>query len=398
LGIPIVLQIAKLIPQGIINSCVADTKADAYYKTLTTNKHLVCMLYGVLTKCNSLNLLSKNLQFLHNRLTSIGIEEIPARSTLADANAKRTPEVFERIYNELYHHYCHLLGNESYSLISDMNGEKKVEIIDSSTIGLFHEIFRGAGRNALTGVKKGGLKIHAKLPLGGVCPNLVHLTEAAASDKIFLGQLPITAQTIYVFDKGYGSYKKWEEIDSKKAYWVTRLNKNAAYKTVSQTRYDYITYADGGIISDAVIEFKTKLKARLIVYKDPESGKVLSFITNLFEYNALTITQLYKYRWSIEVFFKRLKQNFQTDYFFSDSINGIQTQIWIILIANLLMSVIHRLTKQKESFTTTVAMAACNMSSYTSLIAIINQERPSKKPKIRIVQLNLFPKNRGVVF
>src|SRR5690606_8648399 len=143
LGIPIVLQIAKLIPQGIINSCVADTKADAYYKTLTTNKHLVCMLYGVLTKCNSLNLLSKNLQFLHNRLTSIGIEEIPARSTLADANAKRTPEVFERIYNELYHHYCHLLGNESYSLISDMNGEKKVEIIDSSTIGLFHEIFRG---------------------------------------------------------------------------------------------------------------------------------------------------------------------------------------------------------------------------------------------------------------
>jgi len=356
------------------------------------------MLYGVLTRCNSFNLLCKNLQFLHNRLTSIGIEEIPARSTLADANVNRTPEVFEMIYNELYHHYCSLLGNESYSLISDMDGTKKVEMIDSSTLSLFHELFRGSGRNTLSGVKKGGLKIHAKLPLGGVCPNLVHITEASASDKVFLGQLPVAAHTIYVFDKGYGSYKKWEEIDSQQAYWVTRLNKNAKYKIVSKTVYDYITYADGGLISDEVIELKTKLKARLIVYKDPESGKVLSFITNLFDYNALTITQLYKYRWSIEVFFKRLKQNFQTDYFFSDSINGIQTQIWIVLIANLLMSVIHHLTKQKESFTTTVAMAACNMSSYTSLIAIINQERPSKKPKIRIVQLNLFPKNRGVLF
>ena len=190
-------------------------------------------------------------------------------------------------------------------------------------------------------------------------------------------------------------------MDQTGAYWVTRLNKNAQYEILSQKVYDCIEYADGGIISDSIIQLKSKkakVKARLIFYKDPESGKVLSFISNLFDYNPLTIAQLYKYRWSIEVFFKRLKQNFQTDYFFSDSSNGIKTQIWIVLIANLLMSVIHALTKQKECFSTTVTMAACNMSSYTSLIAIICQERPSKKPKIRIVQLKLFSKNKGVVF
>jgi hypothetical protein len=115
-------------------------------------------------------------------------------------------------------------------------------------------------------------------------------------------------------------------------------------------------------------------------------------------YNPFTINQLYKYRWSIEVFFKRLKQNFQTDYFLSDSSNGIKIQIWIVLIANLLMSVIDALTKQKDCFSTTVTMAACNMSSYTNLIAIIYQERPSKKPKIRIVQLKLFSKNKGSFF
>lgn len=381
-----------------MSSSVDETGADAYYKTLTTLKQLVCLLYGVITKCNSLNQLSKNLQFLEHKLTSIGIEEIPARSTLSDANANRSPEVFELIYNKLYKHYEHLLDNEVYCVLSDLDGEKRVELIDSSTITLFKEVFRGAGRNSLNGAKKGGLKIHTKLPLGGVTPNLVHITESASCDKTFLGQLAIRPNTIYVFDKGYASYKKWQQIQTQKAYWVTRLNKNAKYEIVDQKIYDITDYADGGIISDSIIMFKNGLKARLIVYKDPESSKVLHFVTNLFEYNALTVTQLYKYRWSIEVFFKRLKQNFQTDYFFSDSTNGIQSQIWTILIANLLMSVIHRLTKQKECYSTTVSMAACNMSSYISLIAIINQERPSKKPKIKIVQLNLFPKTRGVPF
>ena len=378
LGIPIILQLVKLIPQTILTSSIEETGADAYYKTLTTHKQLVCLLYGVITKSNSLNQLSKNLQFLDKRLTSIGIEEIPARSTLADANGNRSSKVFSLIYSKLYNHYASILGNESCGMITNTDGQKKVELIDSSTITLFQEIFRGAGRNSLTGVKKGGLKIHTKLPLGGVAPNLIHISEAACNDKAFLGQLTFEANTIYVFDKGYASYKKWQEIANQKAFWVTRINKNANYKIVTEKIYDIVDYADGGIISDKIIEFTNGLKTRLITYKDSESGKVLQFVSNLFEYKALTIAQLYKYRWSIEVFFKRLKQNFQLAYFFSDSSNGVQTQIYIALIANLLMSVIHHITKQKECFATTVSMAGCNMSSYTSLIGIILQERPSK--------------------
>jgi hypothetical protein len=159
-GIPIVLQIAKLIPPSILNKVVEQTHADAYYKTLTTQKQLVCILYGVITRCNSFNVLCKNLQFLENRLTSIGIDDIPRRSTLGDANIKRDSAVFELLYTHLYQHYGTLLNNETFSFISDIDGRKRVEIIDSSTISLFSEIFRGAGRNCLTGVKKGGLKIH----------------------------------------------------------------------------------------------------------------------------------------------------------------------------------------------------------------------------------------------
>ena len=351
------------------------------------------MLYGVISKFDSFNLLCKNLQFLDNKLTSIGIDELPARSTLADANCNRSSKVFEMIYNNLYAEYKEKIGNEKFNLVKDIDGHKTVELIDSSTITLFINLYRGAGRNCIEGHKKGGLKLHTKLPLGGVAPNLVHITESAANDKDFLGQLSIQTNTIYVFDKGYVNHKRWQEMSDKSAFWITRMNKNASYEVLKEKTYDIIDYADGGIVSEAIIQTKDKkspLKARKVVYKDGASGKVLTFITNLFDYDPLVIAQLYKYRWSIEVFFKRIKQNFQLDYFYSDSMEGIKSQIWIVLIANLLMSVIHAITKEKESFTTIVAMAASNMASYISLIAIICQERPSKKPKIRIMQLNLF--------
>ena len=395
------MQVAKLIPQEILNNCVAKNKSDYYYKSMTTHKQFIFMLYGVLSGCNSFNMLCKNAQFLDNKLTSINIKDLPARSTLADANTNRDCKVFEDLYNELVVHFSGYLNNEAFCFVSDIEGVKKIEIIDSSTITIFSEVFKGAGRNCLTGAKKGGLKLHTKLPLGGVTPNLVHITQAASSDKDFLGQLNFQTNTIYVFDKGYVNYSKWSEIDKKGSYWVTRLNKNAKYEILSPKINDIIDYADGGIISDSIILLKNKstaLEVRLIQYKDPESGKVLSFISNLLDYNPFTIAQLYKYRWSIEVFFKRLKQNFQLDYFFSDSTNGIKSQIWIVLIANLLMSVIHKMTKEKECFATTVSMAGRNMSDYTYLVGIICQERPTKKPKIRIVQFNLFPKNKGVVF
>ena len=387
------MQVGKFISPTIIDRAVSETKSDAYYKTLTTHKQLICMLYGVISKFDSFNLLCKNLQFLDNKLTSIGIDELPARSTLADANSNRPSRVFELIYNNLYHHYKDTIGNENYHLIKDIDGVKTVEIIDSSTITLFDNICRGVGRNCIKGDKKGGLKLHTKLPLGGMAPNLVHITESATNDKDFLGQLNIQSNTIYVFDKGYVNHKRWQEMTDKSAFWITRMNKNAIYEVLKEKTYDIIDYADGGIISEAIIQTKNKqspLKARKVVYKDGKSGKVLTFITNLLDYDPLIIAQLYKYRWSIEVFFKRLKGNFQLHYFYSDSIEGIKSQIWIVLIANLIMSLIHSITKEKESFTTVVAMAASNMASYISLIAIICQERPTKKPKIRIMQLNLF--------
>jgi len=119
----------------------------------------------------------------------------------------------------------------------------------------------------------------------------------------------------------------------------------------------------------------------------------------MFDYQSSTIIQLYKYRWNIEVLFKRLKQNFELSYFFSDSIEGIKTQVWVALIANLLFSVIHRQCKEAELFTTIVNLAAINMGSYISLIKLVRSGRlTSTQRNLKIVQLDLFALKQGGVF
>lgn len=401
-GQPVICQLLSLLPREIVDACVVEHESDRYYKTMTTWKQLVFILYGVVTKSHSLNTLCKNLLFLEDKLTYLGIDKLPAVSTLSDANINRSSEVFASIYGQLHGHYKDVLNPIQCSFLEDEVDTSNVAIFDSSTITLFVDIFKGAGRNSLTGKKKGGLKIHTKMPLGGFVPDLVHITEAACNDKSFLGQLEVEKGGIYVFDKGYVNYQKWVEWTEQGVYFVTRLNENADYRVLSGQPNHISEYADGGIISDQIILLnpsENTLKARLIVYKDPQSGHVLKFVSNMIDYRGNTIILLYKYRWNIEVLFKRLKQNFELGYFFSDSTEGIKTQVWVALIANLLFSVIHRQCKEAELFVTIVSLAAINMGSYISLIKLVRSGRLSGIERdLKIVQLDLFALKEGGLF
>jgi len=313
---------------------------------------------------------------------------------LSDANIKRSSDVFADIYFGLYNHYRNLLS-EKYitSFISEEVSADRVEIFDSSTISLFTDIFKGAGRVPINGKKKGGLKIHTKLPLTGFVPNMVVLSDAANNDKDYLGQLKATPGQIYVFDKGYVNYKKWEEWSQQGVFYLTRLNQNAQYEVLLGQPENIIDYADGGFISDQQVQLGDT-QARVVIYKDYQSGKILKFVTNLYDCKPETIAYLYKCRWSIEVLFKNLKQNFELTYFYSDNKEGIKTQVWIALIANLIFKVIHRQLKECEMFRTIVAMASANLGSYMSLARVI-QAKPqtNENRSLENVQLNMFQLN-----
>jgi len=370
---------------------------------MSTYRQMVFLLYGVISRCHSLRNLCKSLLFLEDKLCYLGIDKLPATSTLSDSNIKRNSDVFANIYHSLYRHYSQYLSDSYIRMfIGSEVDPAKVEVFDSSTVSLFVDVFKGAGRNSLNGKKKGGLKIHTKMPLSGFAPDFIDLTEAASNDKNFLGQLNPTSGTIYVFDKGYVNYKVWEQWTKQGTLYVTRLNENANYEVLVGQPNHISQYAAGGIISDQIIRLnseETILETRLIIYKDPVSGKVLKFVSNMFSYQDTTVIQLYKYRWSIEVLFKQIKQNFELTYFFSDSSEGIKTQIWIALIANLIFTVIHRQVKECELFVTIVSMASNNLGSYKCLITLLKRKAPSADQRnIKIVQGQLFIDQRGGTF
>lgn len=401
-GHPIISQLLSFIPREIVDQASDTFQSDRYYKTMDTWKQLVFMLYGVVSKVHSLNSLCKCLLFLGQKLSYIGITNLPASSTLSDANRKRPNEVFGYIYYLLLAYYRSEISDSYLSL--PINGEAspdRVKLFDSSTVTLFTDVFKGAGRNPMNGKKKGGLKVHALLPLDNMVPELIWLTPASSNDKDFLGQLKAEQGAIYVFDKGYvnyGVYKKWTEHG---AFYVTRLNENANYEVVSQIRADIHDFLAGGTILDQLVELKTDqgpLKARLVTYKDPLTGKVFRFLSNLFDFQSHTIVLLYKNRWEIEPFFKKIKQNFELGYFFSDSQEGIKTQVWMVLIANLIFTVIHKRIKEAEQFTTLVSMARANLISYVCFQTILKTNcLAAEERNLEIIQLDIFKSEQGGV-
>jgi hypothetical protein len=292
-GQPILCQLLSFIPKELIDASVAEFQSDRYYKTMTTFKQFTFIFYGVVMRCRSLKNLCKNLLLLENKLTYLGIIHLPAVSTLSDANINRNSEVFASLYQKLYLYYKETLKPTLCHFQDELDIEK-VFCFDSSTITLFVDIFKGAGRNTINGKKKGGLKLHTKMPMSGFVPDLVHISEAACNDKTFLGQLNPETGAIYIFDKGYVNYPVWKQWTEQGVFYVTRLNENACYEVIEGTVFHSVDYANGGIISDQRIRLNGTLEARLIVFKDYVSGKVLKFVSNMFDYDVTTIVQLYK--------------------------------------------------------------------------------------------------------
>jgi len=403
-GQPLLCQLLSYIPKHLLQQAIETHQSDRYYKTMTTYRQLVFMFYGVISRINSLNSLCKSLLFLKNKLTYLGIRQLPAVSTLSDANKKRDSAVFGTLYFLLLNHYKKYLSHSYHCL--PINGEvdpEKVRLFASTTLQLFLEVFTGAGPSALNGKRKGGLKVHALLPLDRYVPELVWMSPASYHDNHFLGQLTVIPGYTYVFDKGYHNYSIFREWTQQGVFYATRLKKNAQYRELSRIHSCLHEFMGGGVICDQTISLHKGnqldfMKARLITYKDPFSGKVLKFLTNQFQYQATTVVALFKNRWLMETFFKQLKQNFELTGFYSDSRQGIKTQVWIALIAQLIFTVIHKQIRECELFTTLVSMSAANLGSYQCLISTIKSKRlVSDQRNSNLVQLYLFDLNgRGL--
>jgi len=369
-GQPFICQLLSYVPQKVFQQAVETTKANHYYKKMKAKEHFVFLLYGVLTRKGGLREICKNIPLFGHKLMYWGISLLPNKSTLSDANNKRSSYFFAKLYAGLYQYYKPSLAPSFALPIGGEVNPNKVEIFDSTTITLFKEILKGAGRNAIDGHKKGGIKAFCKVNLAEGVPDFVCFKAASTNENTFLKVLNLEQGSIAVFDKGFNRYRYFDVWTQQNRFFVTRLKDNASYTVIKEND----TLQNPDIQKDQIVELsyihdkvKRTVQLRLITYLDPENQQTVTFLTNLMTYKAATIQLLYKNRWTIEVLFKQMKQNFEVKYFFSDSENGIKSQIWVALILNLLFTVLHKAIKEAEDFKTMVSVVAKNLAAYIDM-------------------------------
>ena len=377
-GQPIFKQIIDLIPKEKFELLVNKHNSDKYYKTFSSWKQMVTMLFGIFSRCDSMGEVCDGMKTLQGNLSYFGFDAAPAKSTASDGLRGRSNEFFQDLYFILLEHFSSIL---SVSRIKDVSFDK-LYIFDSTTIRLFSDIMKGVGRNLKGfGKKKGGLKVHMLIDAHSDSAKFVKISEAKSHDKNFLKYLILPIGSMIVFDKAYNHYLQFAQWTEQGINFVCRLKNNAVYEVREILFEKTLTDREYGVMKVELIQLdykenkeKKKLCLKKVTYKD-EKLRIYQFITNNFEIMPEEVSFFYKNRWKIELLFKNLKQNFQLHYFYSESENGIKTQVWCTLIAHLLLQVLRVLSKTQKAFSTVAALVRMFLISHLDVNWVITNCR-----------------------
>jgi hypothetical protein len=398
-GQPIFSQIIKILPKNKFDMLVKRYQSDRYYKKIFSWEQLILMLYGVFSRCDSMGELCDSMRALGGNLNYLGMENSPAKSTAGDALRDRPNELFRDFYLMLLEHFEPIL---SVSRIENIHFDK-FYAFDSTTISLFSQVMQGVGRNRKDdGKKKGGLKVHMLTDVHADSAKFVKISEAKRHDKNFLKDLILPKGSMVVFDKAYNHYKQFSKWSEKDIWFVTRMKKNAVREVQNVMFEKSLFDKEFGLTRDEHIHLFYKenkiaktVCLRKVDYVD-EKGRMYQFLTNNWKITAEEVALLYKKRWSIETVFKKLKQNFQLHFFWSDTENGIKSQVWTTLIAHLLINVLKRKHQSKKAFSTVAALIRMHLPTHLDLVWLITECRRTylkKKPKNKspgAIQQELF--------
>ena len=401
IGQPLYSQVINLLDKAKILHISREQGGEHYTKRFSVWIHLIVMLYAVIKRFDSLREITTSLLADTNKLAHIGITFKIGRSTLADANKRRSEAIFEAIYRDLYARYKGELISDSRSL-KHPKWMDRLQIIDSTTITLFSNlIFKGVGRHPKTGKKKGGIKVHTVIHANEGIPSDIKFTSAATNDSFMLKPSNLNKGDIMAMDRAYVNYEKFEELTQRGVIYVTKMKKSLKY-TINQ---DIMYQTSDGLMEVRLqqVTFSKQLKtgeiithnARIITYVDINKCKLISLLTNDMDSDPNEIIAIYRKRWEIELLFKQIKQNFPLKYFYGESANAIKIQIWVTLIANLLLMVMQRRLKRRWSFSGLATMIRIALMYYVNFYSLFNN--PEKDWEIMAVfdeisphQLTLF--------
>lgn len=382
-------QLIALLDKRKVLEFGKEARSERYVKSFDAWQHLLVMLYAVIKRLDSLREISASMYPEANKLSHIGITSLPRRSTLSDANARRSELVFERTYRDLYRTYRGELSSDSRNR-QNPKWFNKLQIIDSTTISLFSNlIFKGVGRHPRTGRKKGGIKAHTIIHANEGVPSDIKFTSAATNDSFMLQPSQYAKGDVVAMDRAYIDYGKFESLTENGVVYVTKLKKNLKYTVQKDVMYQNddgrmayrvqnVTFTREAGKGNVIVHH-----ARIVTYADIKKtrAKLISLLSNDMEMDAKDIVDIYRKRWEIELLFKQLKQNFPLRYFYGESANAIKIQIWVTLIANLLLMVVQKRVKGRTwSFSGLATMVRITLMYYINCYSFLsNPDRDWEK-------------------
>jgi len=337
-------QLMQHLPLTTLRRCVARYRGEHKVQSFSCLDQFLSMAFAQLTFRESLRDIEACLRAQHTKLYHLGIRSTIARNTLANANAVRDWRIYADFAQSLIGIARPLYVDEPFGV--DL--KDTVYALDTTTIDLCLSVFPWAPFQST----KAAVKLHTLLDLRGNIPTFIHISDGKMHEVNILDQLAPEPGAFYIMDRGFLDFARLYRFHQAGSFFVTRAKSN----TKAQRRYSHRVDRSTGLICDQTIfltgvyspqDYEAPL--RRIRFKDPKTSKTLVFLTNNFVLPAFTITELYRCRWQVELFFKWIKQHLRIKAFFGTSENAVKSQIWIAVSVYVLVAIVKKRLKLSAS-------------------------------------------------
>jgi hypothetical protein len=385
LGKLVFSQLMGHLPLTTFRRCVARYRGHFKVKSFSCLEHYLCMAFAQLTFRESLRDIEACLRAQSAKLYHMGIRSAVSRSTLADANESRDWRIYCDFAQSLIGIARRLYAEDSFGV----ELKNTVYALDSTTIDLCLSMFPWAPFRST----KAAVKLHTLLDLRGNIPSFIFISDGKLHDVNILDELLPEAGAFYVMDRGYIDFERLARLHQAGSFFVTRAKSNFQ----ASRRYSATVDRTTGLVCDQTVVltgfysrkgFEEPL--RRIKFSDPESGKRLVFLTNNFALPAFTITQLYRLRWQVELFFKWIKQHLRIKAFFGTSENAVKSQVWIAVSVYVLVAIVKKRLDISASLYEILQILSLTMFERTPLDQLLTLSAPEAETLNSANQLSLF--------
>ncbi len=378
-------QVLDYLPSRHFRRCISRYQGDKRIHTFSCMDQFICMSFAQLSCRESLRKMAATLRALQAKLYHLGIPGKVSKSTLADANEKRNWRIYADLAQPLIRRARTLYANDSLAVDLDATAYA----LDTTAIDLSLSLFSWAHFTR----QYGSLRLHTQMDLRGRIPTFISITDGKSQDKRLLDILPLEAGAFYIMDRGYVDYKRMYRIDQAGAFFVLRAGKNTSTRRIYSSPVDKAC----GLRSDQTVTFvdRASIKRypdhlRRINYVDPETQTRFVWLLNNFDLPSRMIPDLYRLRWSIEVFFKWIKQNLRIKAFFGRSKNAVKTQVWISITVYLLVAILKKELNLKHSLATILQILNVTLFEESPILQVLNANADYHKSNPLANQLELF--------